>query len=38
MELDPFPSRGAENDLNKPFVRLLMLVRAVNEEDIVVKN
>jgi hypothetical protein len=25
------PSGGAEDDLNEPFVRLLMLVRVVNE-------
>jgi len=24
---------GAEDDLNEPFVRLLMLIRAVNEEN-----
>lgn len=29
---------GAEDDLNEPFVRLLMLVRAVNEENILVKK
>jgi len=29
---------GAEDDLNEPFVRLLMLVRAVNEENILMKE
>ncbi|RAJ37394.1 hypothetical protein LY11_00471 [Pedobacter cryoconitis] len=27
---------GVEDDLNEPFVRLLMLVRAVNEENVLV--
>ena len=30
--------RGAEDDLNEPFVRLLMLVRVVNEENVLVKE
>lgn len=29
---------GAEGDLNEPFIRLLMLVRAVNEENVLVKE
>lgn len=33
-----FKHCGAEDDLNEPFVRLLMLVRAVNEENILVKE
>jgi hypothetical protein len=30
--------RGAEEGLNEPFMRLLMLVRAVNEENVLVKK
>jgi len=29
---------GAEEELDEPFVRLLMLVRAANEESILVKE
>jgi len=29
---------GAEDSLNEPFVRLLMLVRAVNEENVLEKK
>jgi len=29
---------GAEEELNEPFVRLLMLIRTVNEENVMVKE
>ncbi|CAM4272812.1 hypothetical protein SAMN06265348_109314 [Pedobacter westerhofensis] len=29
---------GAEDDLNEPFIRLLMLVKTVNEENVLVKE
>lgn len=32
------PLHGAEDDLNEPFVRLLMLIRAVNEENVLEKE
>jgi|GEM_PF-3946045 len=35
MTLEAFG--GAEDELNEPYVRLLMLVRAVNEENILLK-
>jgi len=36
--LNGAPFGGAEEGLNEPFVRLLMLVRSVNEENVLKKG